>query len=222
MAKEAVAESSSKKEEAKPDDSAKQENTSTDKSSKDSSKDASKKEPAKEELKTGDRIFATPIAKKIALEKGIPLAQVKGTGPEGRITREDVEKFKGASGAAGAGLAPPTPAPASADEYTDTPISSMRRVIGQRLTESKQERPHYYVTVDVDMSKVNKLREVFNASLAGKEGASKISVNDFVMKAVSLALAEVPEANSAWLGDVIRQYVRLFLVRTITYQHMQV
>lgn len=159
--------------------------------------------------KPRERIFATPIAKKIALERGIPLAQVKGTGPEGRITKEDVEKFKGGSSAsAGAGLAPPTAAPASPEQYTDIPISSMRRVIGQRLTQSKQELPHYYVTVDIDMSKVSKLREVFNASLAGKEGAVKISVNDFIMKASALALAQVPEANSAWLGEVIRQYVR--------------
>jgi pyruvate dehydrogenase E2 component (dihydrolipoamide acetyltransferase) len=81
----------------------------------------------------------------------------------------------------------------------------MRRVIGQRLTQSKQELPHYYVTVDIDMTKVSKLREVFNTSLAGKEGAVKISVNDFIMKACALALAQVPEANSAWLGEVIRQ-----------------
>ena len=154
-----------------------------------------------------ERIFATPIAKKIALERGIPLAQIKGTGPEGRIIKEDVEKYKGSGGAvsAGAGLAPPTPAPASADQYTDIPISNMRRVIGQRLTQSKQELPHYYVTVDIDMTKVSKLREVFNTSLASKEGAIKISVNDFIMKACALALAQVPEANSAWLGEVIRQ-----------------
>ncbi|KAG8802568.1 pyruvate dehydrogenase complex dihydrolipoamide acetyltransferase component (E2) [Serendipita sp. 398] len=159
----------------------------------------------KQDLKKGDRIFATPVAKKIALERGIPLAQVKGTGPEGRILREDVEKWKGSS-AAPAGAAAPAPAPASADQYTDIPVSSMRRVIGQRLTQSKQELPHFYVTVDIDMTRVSKLREVFNASLAGKEGGVKISVNDFVMKATSLALTEVPEANSALLGDVIRQY----------------
>jgi pyruvate dehydrogenase E2 component (dihydrolipoamide acetyltransferase) len=83
----------------------------------------------------------------------------------------------------------------------------MRRVIGQRLTQSKQELPHYYATVDIDMGKVAKLREVFNAGLKDKEGAVKISVNDFIMKAVSLAMADVPEANSAWLGETIRQYV---------------
>jgi pyruvate dehydrogenase E2 component (dihydrolipoamide acetyltransferase) len=156
--------------------------------------------------KKAERIYATPIAKKIALERGIPLAQVKGTGPEGRIIKEDVEKYKGSGGAsAGASLAPPTPAPASADQYTDIPVSNIRRVIGQRLTQAKQELPHYYVTVDIDITRVSKLREVFNTSLAGKEGAVKISVNDFIMKACSLALAQVPEVNSAWLGEVIRQ-----------------
>lgn len=157
---------------------------------------------SKTDLPSGAPIFASPIAKKIALERGIPLAQIKGTGPEGRIIREDVEKYKSSASAA-----PPTPAPASLEEYTDVPVSNMRRVIGQRLTRSKQELPHFYVTVDIEMTKVNKLREVFNASLANKEGGVKISVNDFVTKAAALALSDVPEPNSALLGDVIRQYV---------------
>jgi len=157
----------------------------------------------KGELKVGQRIFATPIAKKIALERGIPLTQVKGSGPEGRILREDVEKFRPSAGAVAFGAAA-APTDATAD-YIDTPISNMRRVIGQRLTQSKQELPHYYLTVDIDMGKVAKLREVFNAGLKDKEGAVKISVNDFIMKAVSLAMADVPEANSAWLGETIRQ-----------------
>ena len=160
----------------------------------------------KEELKVGQRIFATPIAKKIALERGIPLAQVKGSGPEGRILREDVEKFKPSAGPAAYAAAADAPTVATAD-YTDIPVSSMRRVISQRLTQSKQEIPHYYLTVDINMGKVAKLREVFNAGLKDKEGAVRISVNDFIMKAVSLAMADVPEANSAWLGETIRQYV---------------
>ncbi|PVG04612.1 pyruvate dehydrogenase [Serendipita vermifera] len=210
MAKKAASEGAPKQEESKSEEPPKET------PSKASSKQAAKEAPGdakpsstqgKQELKTGDRIFATPIAKKIALERGIPLSKIKGSGPEGRILREDVEKYKAEpSISAGAGLAPQTAAPASPEQYTDTPVSSMRRVIGQRLTQSMQERPHFYVTVDIDMSKVTKLREVFNTSLAGKDGAVKISVNDFVMKAVSLALAEVPEPNSAWLGEVIRQY----------------
>jgi pyruvate dehydrogenase E2 component (dihydrolipoamide acetyltransferase) len=83
----------------------------------------------------------------------------------------------------------------------------MRRTIGSRLTESKQGRPHYYLTVDINMDKVLKLREVFNKALMEKDKTSKLSVNDFIVKAASCALADVPEVNSAWLGEVIRQYV---------------
>ncbi|KAH7883699.1 dihydrolipoamide acetyltransferase [Phlebopus sp. FC_14] len=154
----------------------------------------------KPDLAKGDRIFASPIAKKIALEKGIPLSKIKGTGPEGRILREDVEKYQ-----------PPTPPPTltaapSELEFTDIPVSNMRKVIGARLTQSKQELPHYYLTVEINMDKVSKLREVFNKTLGEKDKAAKLSVNDFILKAVACALKDVPEANSAWLGDVIRQY----------------
>lgn len=168
-------------------------------------KPVKKDEPksTKAEIPSGDRIFASPIAKKIALEKGIPLSKVKGSGPDGRILREDVEKYKAPAGVA---AAPAAPEAASAD-YIDSPVSNMRRTIGTRLTQSKQEIPHYYLTVGIDMSKVMKLREVFNKTLADK--GAKLSVNDFILKAVSLALVDVPEANSAWLGETIRQYVLL-------------
>ncbi|KZT43910.1 pyruvate dehydrogenase [Sistotremastrum suecicum HHB10207 ss-3] len=166
--------------------------------------------PPQKDLPRGDRIFASPVAKKIALDKGIPLAQVKGTGPNGRILRTDVENFKAPAAAAPEKSSTTTPLPSAPAEYTDTPVSNMRRVIGQRLTQSKQDVPHYYLTVDIDMGRVLKLREVFNKALAEKDkegkGASKLSVNDFIIKAVGCALAEVPEANTAWLGEVIRQY----------------
>lgn len=155
---------------------------------------------SKAELAAGDRIFASPVAKKIALDRGIPLSKVKGSGPNGRILREDVEKYK--PEAAAAGPVTSSGPQASLPEYTDTPISNMRRTIGSRLTQSKQELPHYYLTVDINMDKVTKLREVFNKSLAEK--GAKLSVNDFILKAVSCALTDVPEANSAWLGEVIR------------------
>lgn len=151
-------------------------------------------------MPAGDRIFASPIAKKIALERGIPLSKVKGTGPNGRIIREDVEKFKAPVETAGV-AAPSVPS----SDYTDTPVSNMRRTIGTRLTQSKQDIPHYYLTVSIDMSKVSKLREVFNKTLGEKDKAAKLSVNDFVLKAVACASADVPEANSAWLGETIRQ-----------------
>lgn len=165
------------------------------------------KSESKADLPKGDRIFASPIAKKIALERGIPLGQLKGTGPNGRIIREDVESYKASSSAPAPAStqsqSKSAPAPATpSDDYFDTPVSNMRRVIGSRLTQSKQEVPHYYLTVDVNMDKVLKLREVFNKGLAEKD--TKLSVNDFVVKAVSRALVDVPEANSAWLGEVIR------------------
>lgn len=162
---------------------------------------------SKPDLPTGDRIFASPIAKKIALERGIPLSKIKGSGPEGRIIREDVEKYKAPAGAsAGTTSSATSPGPsAQLPEYTDTPVSNMRRTIGARLTQSKQELPHYYLTVDINMDKVMKLREVFNKTLTEKDKSAKLSVNDFILKAVACALKDVPEANSAWLGEVIRQ-----------------
>jgi pyruvate dehydrogenase E2 component (dihydrolipoamide acetyltransferase) len=150
------------------------------------------------ELPAGDRIFASPIAKKIALDRGIPLGQIKGTGPNGRIVREDIEKFKPSTSTSVGSSAAAEP------DYVDTPLTNMRRTIAQRLSQSKQDLPHYYLTVDISMDRVLKLREVFNKSLAQKETPAKLSVNDFVIKAAACALADVPEANSAWLGEVIR------------------
>ncbi|KAF8640854.1 hypothetical protein AX17_000502 [Amanita inopinata Kibby_2008] len=159
-------------------------------------------EAPKPELSKGERIFASPIAKKIALERGIPLAQIKGSGPNGRIIRDDVENYKPAQ----AGPTPSQPSAAELPDYIDTPVSNMRRTIGMRLTQSKQEIPHYYLTVDISMDKVLKLREVFNQALTEKDKSAKLSVNDFIVKAVGCALSDVPEANSAWLGEVIRTY----------------
>jgi pyruvate dehydrogenase E2 component (dihydrolipoamide acetyltransferase) len=172
-----------------------------------------KSESPKSDLPAGDRIFASPIAKKIALERGIPLAKIKGSGPEGRIIREDVEKYK-APATETASVPTPSkqvsatsaPATGSSEDYVDTPVSNMRRTIGSRLLQSKQEIPHYYVTVDINMDKALKLREVFNQTLTEKDKSAKLSVNDFIVKAVACALADVPEANSAWMGEVIRQY----------------
>ncbi|ODO10071.1 pyruvate dehydrogenase complex dihydrolipoamide acetyltransferase [Cryptococcus amylolentus CBS 6273] len=161
--------------------------------------------PAKapEHPSQGDRpkFFASPLARKIALEKGIPLGEIKGTGPQGRIVEADVQKYKPSASSSSAAASAPAAAPAA--DYEDIPVSNMRRTIGKRLSESKQQLPHYYVTVEVNMGKSMCATEVFNK--AG-EGKTKLSVNDFVVKAASLALAEVPEANSAWLGETIRQH----------------
>ncbi|GAA5968053.1 hypothetical protein JCM8115_000016 [Rhodotorula mucilaginosa] len=187
-----------------------------------------KSEPKKEEgglELSSDRpvILATPMAKRLALEQGVPLAKVKGTGPEGRITKEDVEKFKASTPAAAATAGPAaaakaSPAAGAGAAYVDTPVSNMRRVIAGRLTESKSSTPHYYLTVEINMDRVNKLREAFNtaakaadaagsgAAKDGVKGGVKLSVNDFIVKASALALQDVPEVNSGWHGDFIRQY----------------
>ncbi|WFD29469.1 dihydrolipoyllysine-residue acetyltransferase [Malassezia sp. CBS 17886] len=157
---------------------------------------------------TRSHVFATPIARRLAQERGIPLAKVKGTGPHGRIIKEDIDNF---APAAAPGAAAPSGAPAAA--YTDTPLSNMRRTIATRLSESKSTVPHYYVTADVDMGRASQLREVFNrASAEGAHGdaakakAAKLSVNDFIIKACAIALKAVPEANSAWHGEFIREH----------------
>ncbi|PKI85923.1 Lat1p [Malassezia vespertilionis] len=153
-----------------------------------------------------ERIFATPIARRLAQERGIPLRDVKGTGPEGRILKEDIEKFTGSSAAASG---PAAPAEAS---YTDVPLSNMRRTIAKRLTESKTSVPDYYVSVDIDMDKVNQLRSLFNRASAErindaeKARAAKLSVNDFLIKAAAIALQQVPAVNSSWHGDFIREH----------------
>jgi len=170
------------------------------------------KDPIKEHGGDKPKFFASPLAKKLALERGVPLGSVKGTGPEGRIVKADIENYKGAGGASSAAATTPTSgkttlpgsaAPVAPAEYEDIPVSNMRRTIGKRLSESKQQLPHYYLTVEVNMDRVMKLREMFNKAGDGKV---KLSVNDFIVKATSLALADVPEANSAWLGETIRQY----------------
>ena len=171
---------------------------------------AAPKHPSKVGGASGGRIFATPVARRIAQEKGIPLGEVKGSGPEGRIIKEAVEKFVAApakkESAASSSKAPAASSSSAAgsSEYTDVPVSSMRKTIGKRLLESTQSIPSFYVTVEVNMDKLIKLRSLFNA--AGAEGKVKLSVNDFIVKATALALAEVPEANSAWMGDAIRTY----------------
>ncbi|KAG0375583.1 pyruvate dehydrogenase complex dihydrolipoamide acetyltransferase component (E2), partial [Mortierella sp. AD032] len=151
-----------------------------------------------------DRIFASPIAKKIANEKSISLGDLSGSGPNGRILKADVESYTPVAKAAPATKAAPAPAAAAATAaYTDIPVTNMRKIIAQRLTESKQNVPHYYVTVELEMDKVMKLREVLNKS---SEDKYKLSVNDFIVKASALALKAVPEANSSWMNDSIRQY----------------
>ncbi|KAJ1665255.1 pyruvate dehydrogenase complex dihydrolipoamide acetyltransferase component (E2) [Coemansia sp. RSA 1646] len=160
----------------------------------------------------GERIFASPMAKTIAKEKNVDLAQVKGSGPRGRIVKADIEAYvaSGASAKAATAATPAAPkaAPKAAEAsgsagFTDIPLTNMRKVIASRLTEAKSTVPHYYLTQNIAMDKVNKLRQSLNTAA---NGSYKLSVNDFVIKAAASALRDVPEVNSSWQGEFIRQH----------------
>uniref|UniRef100_A0A672LYF9 Acetyltransferase component of pyruvate dehydrogenase complex n=1 Tax=Sinocyclocheilus grahami TaxID=75366 RepID=A0A672LYF9_SINGR len=153
------------------------------------------------------RVFASPLAKKLAAEKGIDIAQVTGTST---LTFNTISSIppKSAPAAAPTPAAPtrsPPAVPAFAavptGTFTDIPISNIRRVIAQRLMQSKQTIPHYYLSIDVNMDQVLELRKELNV----KADNIKLSVNDFIIKASSLACLKVPEANSSWMDTVIRQ-----------------
>jgi pyruvate dehydrogenase E2 component (dihydrolipoamide acetyltransferase) len=142
------------------------------------------------------RIFASPLAKKLAEEKGIDIGFVSGTGDGGRITKRDVDHYT-----------PYTPAertftaaPVGQESFTDEPISQMRKTIARRLSESKFTAPHFYLTLDINMDNAIAARK----SLNSMDGV-KVSFNDMVIKSVAHALKQHPTVNSAWLGDVIRR-----------------
>jgi len=160
-----------------------------------------------------DRIKASPLAKRIAANAGIDLAGLTGTGPNGRIVKADVE---GATGAAPAATAvhpapmAPSSTPVTAID-TDIPhevvkLSNMRKTIARRLTESKQTVPHIYLTLDVRLDALLKLRGELNASLEAR--GVKLSVNDMLIKALGLALIQVPKCNVSFAGDNMLQYSR--------------
>ena len=143
---------------------------------------------------------ASPKAKKLALEKGVSLKDLKGSGPGGRITEKDIENAKSS------GAAAPTAA-AGKPAYEDIPATSMRRTIAKRLQESMNQNPHYFVSSNLSVSKLLKLRQALNASADGKY---KLSVNDFLVKAVAVACKKVPAVNSSWREEggqaIIRQH----------------
>ncbi|WP_123023502.1 dihydrolipoamide acetyltransferase family protein [Mycolicibacterium stellerae] len=150
----------------------------------------------------GRRLFATPLVRKLAKERGIDLSSVSGTGPGGRIVRRDVDRLPTPSQAAPAKAAQPVREQDSpATGYVDIPLTGMRKAIARRLTESKTTVPHFYLTADCRVDALMDLRRTVNEA-----GVSKVSVNDFVLKAVALALIEVPEANAIWNGDSIRRF----------------
>ena len=183
--------------------------------------------PAKAE---GGRVFASPLAKRLAKEAGIDVAAISGSGPKGRVVKSDVEAAK--SGKAPLKAAAPAPAPAAASggaamagglskaqvlalyeegSYELVPADGMRKTIAARLTESKQTVPHFYLTVDCKIDALLAAREQINATAPkSKDGKPefKLSVNDFVMKAWAIALQRVPTANATWAGDSILYHKR--------------
>ncbi len=168
----------------------------------------------------GGRIFASPLARRMAEQAGIDLSGLTGSGPHGRIIKVDIERAIRAGAQAAAAPppaaarpeAPPAPAPRPmpmpavqppAAAVTEQPLSNMRKVIARRLTEAKQTIPHFYLSMDCELDALLKLRQELN----GRAGAAyKLSVNDFVIKAAALALRKVPKANASFGGDKIYLY----------------
>jgi pyruvate dehydrogenase E2 component (dihydrolipoamide acetyltransferase) len=178
--------------------------------------------PAAAPAASGDRIKASPLAKRLAAERGIDLATITGTGPGGRIVKYDLDGAPAGAAAPEAAASAPAPAaaapaatsaPATAGPipdfgmpHEDTKLSGMRKTIARRLTQSMQEAPHIYLTVDIRLDALLKLRGELNASLESR--GVKLSVNDMLIKALAVALERVPACNVSFGGDVMRQYSR--------------
>ena len=185
--------------------------------------DAPKAAAASAAKNDGARIYASPLAKRIAAEKGVDLSGVTGTGPRGRIVKSDVENAKpgaakpvaGAPAAAGgAGVPGVAPLPDArllypAGSYEEIPHDSMRKAIAKRLTSAKTLIPHYYLTVDCNLNALMAVREKMNAAAPkGKDKvpAYKLSVNDFIMKASAMALMKHPDVNASWTDTAILKH----------------
>lgn len=158
---------------------------------------------------SGDRLRASPLARRLAAQRGVDLSRLQGSGPGGRIVKIDVERAQAAAPAPAPASAPVAAAPAAApagsgaSAFTEVPHSSMRRTIARRLAESKSTIPHFYLTVECRMERLLALRAEINAS-----ASRKISVNDFIVRAVAVALREVPQANVGWTDTAMRQYAQ--------------
>src|SRR5690606_4268044 len=154
------------------------------------------------------RVKASPLAKKIAKEKGIDLSQVKGSAENGRIVKKDVENFKPTAAPAAAAAPAASPSEATTislpqfvgeERYTEKPVNQMRKTIARRLSESLYSAPHFYLTVSIDMENAIAARKQIN-----EVAPVKVSYNDMVVKAVAAALKQHPNVNTSWQGDTIR------------------
>lgn len=156
--------------------------------------------PAKAETgSAADRVFASPLARRLAEQNQVNLTAISGSGPHGRIVKADVEAVASSPSRA---IASPQQAVYGDAAYVDLPLNNMRKVIARRLTESKQQVPHFYLNVDCELDALQKLRTEANNRLED----TKLSVNDFIVRACALALVKVPEANVSWFDTYIRQY----------------
>ncbi len=183
---------------------------------------ASEKSPDKAPATTGDgeRVFASPLARRIAADKGLNLSAITGSGPHGRIVKSDVENAKPVAAKAAAPAAKADAAPAAAmatgpstevvlKTYADRPftevkLDGMRKIIAARLTEAKQSVPHFYLRRDINLDALMAFRATLNKTLESR--GVKLSVNDFIIKACALALQQVPAANAVWAGDRTLQF----------------
>ena len=153
----------------------------------------------------GARIFASPLARRMARQAGLALEAIAGSGPSGRIVKADIEAAIAAGATAAAAMAAPAAplvALAAVGAYEDLKVSTMRKVIAQRLQEAKREVPHFYLTIDCTVDALLETR----AALNGRSEACKLSVNDFVIRASALALRKVPAANASWIDGTLRRY----------------
>ncbi len=154
----------------------------------------------------GDRVKASPLARKIAEERGVDLSSLTGSGPGGRIVREDVVNARPGNRSAGGGSAPAAvPVVAQEGEYERIPLSGMRKVIAERLLLSKTTIPHFYLNIEVDIAPLMELRAALNTS-AEKDGSPKFTVNDLLLKAAVEAAVLVPKVNAAFDGDALVQF----------------
>lgn len=172
--------------------------------------------PAATSITTDGRVKASPLARNVAKEKGVDLAQVQGTGPDGRIIRADIEGFKPSAAPATSTAAAPAASVSGRQTYGKLPegddveiieVSRMRRAISEATITSKQMAPHFYVTVDIDVEALLTLRSQLNTSLEA-EGI-KISVNDLVVKAAALTLKKFPNLNTHYYGDKLVRHKRI-------------
>ena len=173
-------------------------------------------EPVAAATTTADRIKASPLAKKIATEKGIDLATIHGSGPSGRIVKADVENAQpGAAAPAADQATSPEPVEAAATlEALEIPVSNMRKSIGKALVASKTQAPHFYLQIEVNGAPLAALRKELNTKLANlppEHGGTKFSVNDLTLKAAAEAVRRIPAINRSWEGDSIKQHPNVHL-----------